>query len=836
MNTNSDSSSGREVLSMNFDWRFHLGDIETTNYHGIHAQRFERAHWMKAGNHGISTVKYSDRDWRIVNLPHDFVVEGEISGKNEPIHGSLPTDIAWYRKTFDVSSEDEGKRFVLELDGVYRNYEVWCNGHFIGREWSGYASYTFDLSDVLEFGGQNTVAIRVDANDFELWSYEGGGIYRDARLVKTHAVHVPSWGTFVEPVLDESDLSRATLNIETSVRNDLADEVVCEIVSNVVSPAGELVASGSVEMGVCGDSCEAILQSLEVADPELWSPDTPILYVLETLVKVDGEVVDRFETSFGIRTIRVCSNEGFFLNGKNIKLKGVCSHQDHAGVGIAIPYALQEWRIHKMKSMGVNAIRTSHNPATPEMLEICDRLGVMVMDEARLIGTAPEYEKQLDNLVRRGRNHPSIVFWSLGNEDMLVQDTKVGIRMMRKMQQRVKRLDTSRPVTYAMNCDWIDICDLHEEEGFRLDVFGTNYRSGQRSENYDDFHAKYPDWPLVGSETGGSASNRGVYEKVVTDPPIQYHDTPLWTNPKRKEIISSYGETCTPWGYSIMETWKDCANRPFMMGTFLWTGFDYRGEIYPCRFPTVITGYGILDLCGFPKDAYWYYRAWWRDEPLLHVFPHWNWRGKEGEAIDVWCYTNCAEVELYLNGELLGRQSVEENGHLEWSVVYQPGKLEARGFDSAGEQILSTVHETTGEPVKVELIAERGELDADDQDLAPVEVRVLDAEGRVVPNASNLIRFSVTGCGRNLGVGNGDPNSHEPDKADQRHLYQGLCQILVQASREEGEVTLLAESDGLEAASVSFKVSGAGKAKPWVPSLLGVSDETLKPNPVDGAL
>ncbi len=835
MKNEATAKGAREVLSMNFDWRFHLGDITTTNYHGIHAQRFERAHWMKAGNHGISTVAYSDRDWRLVDLPHDYVVEGEISGENEPIHGSLPTNIAWYRKTFEVDGADLGKRLVLELDGVYRDYQVWCNGQFVGREFSGYASYSFDLSDVLEYGGLNTIAIRVDATDFELWSYEGGGIYRDARLVKTHAVRVPSWGTFVEPVLDESDLSSALLKVETRLRNDLAADVDASVLSTVLDPNGTPVVKGEAALSVLADSHGDLHQELTVPDPALWTLELPSLYTLVTEVTVEGEVVDTYETRFGIRSIRVCPNEGFFLNGKGLKLKGVCNHQDHAGVGVAIPYALQEWRIHKMKSMGVNAIRTSHNPATPEMLEICDRLGVMVMDEARLIGTTPEFENQLGNLIRRGRNHPSIVFWSLGNEDMLVQDTKVGVRMMQKMSQRVKRLDTTRPVTYAMNCDWISICDLHAEEGFKLDVFGSNYRSGQRSEHYDEFHEKYPDWPQVGTETGGSTSHRGVYEPVVTDPPINYHDTPLWTNPKRKEVISAYGETCTPWGYSVMDTWKDCANRPYLMGTFLWTGFDYRGEIYPCRYPTVITGYGLLDLCGFPKDAYWYYRAWWRDEPLLHVFPHWNWKGKEGEDIDVWCYTNCSEVELYLNGERLGRKAVEKNGHLEWVVPFAEGRLEARGFDEEGSQILTTVHETTGAPHSIELLCDRDLLSADNQDVVPVEVRVLDEEGRVVANASNHIQFKIEGPARNLGVGNGDPNSHEADKADHRNLYQGLAQILVQATREQGKIVLEAESEGLKPAILVLK-SESIESKPWVSSVLSASDPELKPNPVDGAL
>lgn len=829
-------SSTRQILSMNFDWRFHLGDIEATNYHGTHARVFPRAHWMKSGNHGISTVAYSDRDWRIVDLPHDFVVEGTFTPEADLVHGSLPVGIGWYRKTFHVPEEDLGKAMSLEFDGIYRNFEIWCNGHFVGRELSGYGSFAFEISDVLEYGKSNTVAIRVDATDFELWSYEGGGIYRDARMVKTHAVHVPAHGVFVRAEIpDSATPAEAELSIETTVGNRGGDPGACEITTDILDAEGRTLLSLSAPVVVAADGQAVVAQKGRIAHPRVWGLEDPHLHTAVTRVSVDGEWVDSIETRFGIRSVRFDPESGFFLNGVGMKLKGVCNHQDHAGVGVAIPHALQEWRIGRMKSMGVNAIRCSHNPATPEMLEICDRLGVMVMDEIRMTGTSSEHEHLLENLVVRGRNHPSVILWSMGNEEMLVQETKVGVRMMKRMHERIKRLDPTRPTTYAMNCDWIRTCDIHDGEGFRMDVFGTNYRSGQRSENYDDFHAKYPDWPLVATETGGSAQQRGVYAPIVTDLPVVHREGVLWTNPAREGFISAYGETCTPWGYSVMETWQDCASRPFLSGTFLWTGFDYRGETYPCSYPTVITSFGISDLCGFPKDAYWYLRAWWRDEPLLHIFPHWNWSGCEGQPIDVWCFSNCAEVELSLNGKSLGRKSMPKNGHLEWVVDYEAGRLEARGFDREGGSIITRRIETNSAAASVCLEADRHRMRADNADVIPVTVSVLDDLDRAVADAGHDIRFSVTGPARILGVGNGDPNSHEPDKADRRRLYQGLAQVLVQSTREAGEITLLAESDGLVSARLVLQ-SDEVDTRPWVASLNDESDPALRPNPVDNNL
>ncbi len=812
----------RECLNFNFDWRFHRGDITRRNWQGIHEDRFEAAEWLKAGNHGPSKPGYPDGDWRRVDLPHDFVIEGEFTQDANLVQGSLPKDVGWYRKTFSLPAEDQCKRLCLEFDGVYRDCQVWVNGHFIGRHLSGYTSFAFDITDVCRFGDLNCVAIRADAREYELWSYEGGGVYRDVRLVKTHPVHIGHWGTYVRADLPESGDGPADLTVQTTVRNDLDQPVSAAVALTVVDAAGNEVAKAEhpIEINAYGETTRE--QGLTIAHPERWELDRPYLYRLISKVVIDGHPVDETETSFGLRTLRFDSETGFYLNGKPTKLKGVCNHQDHAGVGMAIPYRLQEWRVEQLKKMGCNAIRTSHNPPTPALLDICDRLGVMVMSENRLLGTSEEMLGQLSDLVRRDRNHPCVFAWSLGNEEMVVQHTEIGVRQMKRMQDLCHSLDPSRPVTYAMNCNWNEIADFHHEMGFRLDVFGANYVCRKPydvdGKLYDEFHAKYPDWPMLGSETGGSASVRGLYQAEPTDPPVELEKSAFWRNPKRKDLVSAYGETCTPWGDTVEVTWKDCVSRPFMAGTFLWTGFDYRGETYPHRWPAVITSYGLMDLCGFPKDACHYYRVWWNDEPSIHLFPHWDWRGREGETIEVWCYCNCAEVELLLNGRSLGRKPMPPYEHVAWEVAFEPGKLEAIGYDSQGKAVVSCHHQTPSNPAAVSLSADRNTLRADREDLAVVTVRVVDDEGRACDNADHLIHFDVEGPGRIIGVGNGNPFSHEPDKANHRRLYHGLCQVLLQTTHDAGEIKLIARSDGLKPCELTLQ-SQPTSGLAWVASV-----------------
>lgn len=838
----------REVLSMNPGWKFHRGDIQERNFESIHNTRFAAPEWLKAGNHGLSYPGYPDDAWQTVDLPHDFVVEGSFSRDANRVHGSRVTDVGWYRKTFTLPDEDRDRRILVEFDGVYRDGEIWMNGHFVGRHLSGYTSFHFDVTDMCHFGRVNTIAVRADATQFELWSYEGGGIYRDVRLVKVDPVHVPWCGTFVH---SRVEAYRATITAETKVRNDGYETVACRVRSWILDGGGGAVVAepDSSTVDVKGADEATVAQEVGLDGVRLWDIDDPHLYRVVTALEVDGRETDRHETPFGVREFRFDPARGFALNGRYLKLKGVCEHQDHAGVGVAIPPALYAWRLERLREMGINAIRTSHNPPCPALLDACDRMGILVMDETRLAGSSPEILGQLEDLIRRDRNHPGVILWSLGNEEMRIHDTEEGIRQFRRMQQLAHRLDPTRPTTYAMNTLWHRHCDLYAEAGFRFDVFGANYDftpDGVDETRYDSFHERHPDWPIVASETGGSASTRGLYEQeyyegepLHPNPAPMAIPEPIYVNPRRKGIVSAYGETLTPWGSTIEQTWRNCADRDFLAGTFLWTGFDYRGETYPFDWPAVITRYGLLDLCGFPKDSFHYYRAWWREnDPMVHLFPHWNWEGREGEIIDMWCYSNCAEVELLLNDTSLGRCVLERNGHLEWEVPYAPGRLEARGFDGQGDLLRTHVVETAGPAAAVRLTPGRNGLHGDGEDVLTVETAITDAEGRFVATADHEVVFEVSGPARILGVGNGNPTSHEPDKADRRRAFHGLCAVLLQSTGGGGEIILRASSPGLTPCACTLEAD-ATPPRPAIYPAGSAADQaaTSGPgNPVDGLL
>ncbi|MEM0913304.1 MAG: glycoside hydrolase family 2 TIM barrel-domain containing protein [Planctomycetota bacterium] len=765
----------RDILEFDRQWRFHLGaapaDALRWGNHNLIAD--ETRIWQKAGNHSISRPDNPFvENWRTVDLPHDFVIEGEFTPDAPLGNGSLAGDEAWYVKAFDLPASDQGRRIRIEFDGVYRDCNVFCNGHFVGRHLSGYTSFGLDITDVCRFGGANALAVGVDARENELWSYEGGGIYRGVRMVKTDAVSVPQWGVAV--TTGDASSSGET-HVQVTVANAGYADADAAVQVEVRDPDGQAVATAEQALAVPAIGEAVLDETLAVASPRLWSVDEPTLYTVVCTVMVNGQAVDRVEQAFGYRYFHFDSNEGFFLNGQGLKLKGTCCHQDHGGVGVAVPPDLQAWRVRQLKEMGCNAIRTSHNPPDPALLDACDRLGILVMDEIRVPGISPEHIEEVTSLVKRDRNHPSVILWSLGNEEMLIQDDAIGFAVLRRLHEIVKRLDPSRLTTYACNCDWINICDHQREAGLMFDVFGTNYRSSQRSANYDDFHAKHPDWPMLGSETWGSASTRGLYESDGCPLGGRWADDG-WADDRR--FVAADGNWATPWGYSIEEMWRDCASRPFMAGTFVWTGFDYRGETSPYDWPSVITRYGLLDLCGNPKEVSQYLRAWWRpDVPHVFLLPHWNWAGKEGEAIRVRCYANTAEVDLLLNGESLGRRPMPPLDRIDWQVPYEPGTLEAVGYDAAGQEIGRYAVRTAGPPAGVEIaIDTEGEI-------VVANVVVVDAEGAICPKADDTVEFTVPDGLELLGVGNGNPISLEPDRGvTTRRAFHGRCQAIFKAT------------------------------------------------------
>jgi beta-galactosidase len=730
----------RERLLMDRGWRFAFGHPHDADRDFRHATGYF-SYLAKTGfGDGPADPKFDDRGWRSLDLPHDWAVEVPFSKDGSPSHGfkavgrNFPqTSVGWYRRAFEVPQSDLGRRIAIVFDGAYRDSTVWVNGFYVGREPSGYLGFRYDLTDYLRYGERNVIAVRVDATMEEGWFYEGAGIYRHVWLTKTSPVHVAHDGTFVSSVVEER---HARVNAEVTVANDGADDADVSIENAVRDATGRTVAAGRTTARAAAGAETVAPTSLEVTSPSLWSPETPHLYTLVTTLRQGDAIVDRYETTFGIRTIRFDAQQGFFLNGRRVVLKGTNNHQDHAGVGAALPDALQRFRIARLQEMGSNAYRAAHNPPTPELLDACDRQGMLVIDEHRLMGSSAAHLGDLARLIRRDRNHPSVVLWSLGNEEWAIEGNVTGARIARTMQAAARRLDPTRPTTVALSGgrDPSGISGVAE-------VMGFNY-VGNGSP--DEHRKRFPDQPGVGTEETTTQGTRGVY----ADAPARAHLSPQADGSSRGNAESG---------------WQYYAARPHLAGLFYWTGFDYRGEPTPYVWPAIATQFGILDLCGFPKDSFHYLRAWWTDHHVLHLSPHWTWPGREGRDITVRVDGNSDEVDLRLNGRSLGRRAMPRNGHLEWTVRYQPGVLEARGWKGGREVVRERV-ETAGAPAAIRLAVDRSAIAADGEDVAVASAQVVDARGRPVPTAEPLLTFTLEGGGRILGVGNGDPGSHEPDR------------------------------------------------------------------------
>ncbi|ADG11711.1 DUF4982 domain-containing protein [Caulobacter segnis] len=787
----------RERSSLDFGWRFALGhasDPAKDFGFGANQRTYAKA-GASAPNWWVAAAAQADFDdsaWKPVTLPHDWAVELPFANNLDYKPSGKPDDedlraahgykalgrefpensVGWYRKSFALPAGDAGKRLSIEFDGAFRDALVMVNGYILEREDSGYSPFRVDITDIANIGGDNLVTVRVDASLGEGWFYEGAGLYRHVWLVKTAPVHVPQWGVFVRAKVD------GTVQIDTDLINESDAAQAFEVSHAVLDAAGKPVLAVAPAAGrLPAWERQSLSQTVTLADPVLWSLENPHLYTLVTETKVGGAVVDRFVTRFGVRSIRFDGQRGFFLNDKPVKLKGSCNHQDHAGVGAAIPDALQVWRLEQLKSMGSNAYRAAHNPPTPELLEACDRLGILVIDETRRMSSDPTSMDELERLVRRDRNHPSVILWSIGNEEPQ-QATARGVKVATTMKRLVNRLDPTRLVTAAM--------DNGFGEGISavIDVQGFNYRH----EKMDDFHARFPNVPIIGSESASVVTTRGEY---VRD--------------EAKSYVPAY-DTDHPWWATTAEKWwSHAADRPWMAGGFIWTGFDYRGEPTPFnRWPSISSHFGAFDTCGFPKDNYYYYRAWWRSEPLLHLLPHWNWEGREGQPIAVWAHSNCDKVELFLNGKSQGVRDVKANHHVEWSVPYAPGVLEAHGYKN-GKVILRERRETAGPAAALRLTADRVRLAADGQDVAVLKVEVLDAKGRPVPRAEDLVRFELSGPIDLIGVGNGNPTSHEADVALQRKAFNGLAQGIVRTRQNQsGRGRVVVSAPGLKSAALDL--------------------------------
>ncbi|HEV2467873.1 MAG TPA: beta-galactosidase GalA [Candidatus Sulfotelmatobacter sp.] len=758
----------RERLLFDFGWKFMFGN-------GDDPRRdlgfgMGQGDFSKSGDFDFATAKLDDSKWRMLNLPHDWAVELPfVWDEEQQSHGYKPlgrrypeTSVGWYRRVFDIPKEDEGRRISIEFDGAFRDALVFLNGYFIGRNDNGYAPFCFDLTDFLTYGGKNYLMVRMDASFGDGWFYEGAGIYRHVWLTKTDALHLARWESYVRSA-PHTKGNAGWLDLGTVVENEGRDAETCLVRWKILDAGGKVVATVDTKpQSIAADGSATFTAGANIENPTRWSPETPYLYTAVVSVETGGKARDAERVTFGIRSVRWDADKGFFLNGKRVELKGTCNHQDHAGVGAALPDRLQWYRLAILKEMGGNAVRTSHNMPTPEWVEACDRMGMMMMCETRMMSDNPEGMAQLEVMIKRYRNSPSIIIWSMGNEEWIMMNQPQGVRVIDRMIERTHELDPTRLCTAAVNAAF----ETHFPE--QLDVMGYNYNL----KVIDDWHKKHPAKPGVGTETASTVCTRGIYS---TD--------------KTRNWVSAYDVNHTDWSEVAEDWWTFYAAREWLAGGFAWTGFDYRGEPTPYGWPSINSQFGIVDMCGFPKDNFFYYKSWWGSDPVLHLFPHWNWAGREGEPISVWVHSNLDSVELFLNGKSQGSKKVESLKHLEWSVIYEPGALEARGTKD-GKVVLTEKRETTGDPVAIRLTSDRTEINADGEDVAVLTVEVLDKEGRAIPTAGNKISFKVSGEAALIGVGNGDPNCQESDKEPERSLFNGLAQVIVQSTRTPGTITV----------------------------------------------
>lgn len=776
----------RERRLLDDGWRFHAGDV------AVQGPRDEETYdSTKAGAAaGAAGRDFDDAGWRGVDLPHDFVVEAPFAQEENLAQGGHIKEVGWYRREIRLDPADRGRHIELQFDGLATTATVWFNGNVVANVLSGYTSTYVDVTAFATFGDQaNTVAVRVDPRPNQGWWYEGGGLYRHVWLVKRAPVHIVTDGLYVHPVPVRPSGWRTP--VEVSVENIGERPVEAAIEAILFDPQGAPIGRSTTAVTVAPLSRVVARAPIDVASPALWSVERPVLHRVQVTVSVDGAVVDQASEAVGFRTQRFDPDHGFFLNDLPVKLKGVCIHQDHAGLGVALPDSIIEYRLRRLKEVGCNAIRASHNAPTRELLDAADRLGFLVMDENRLFDPSPDYLAMLEWMVRRDRNHPSVILWSVFNEEPL-EGSPEGYEMVRRMSAAVKRLDVSRPVTAAMNGGFFKPVNVSQA----VDVVGFNYRHTE----YDRFHAANPAKPMTSSEDTSAMMTRGEYVNDLKD----------------RHVHDSYDDQAQGHGLSHRRAWKEIATRSYLAGGFTWTGFDYRGEPWPLSWPTVVSSLGIMDLCGFPKAAYGIHQALWiKDRPILAIVPHWTWPGREGQAVKVMVASNVETVALLLNGALVAEHAADPFDMNTFSVPYAPGRLEAVGYRD-GRVVARAGVETTGAPARLRLTPDRTGMTGDGRDAMPITVEALDAQGRAVPTADLPVAFRVAG-GRVLGVGNGDPNSHEPDHASTRKLYNGLAQLIVQAAATDRPSRLAVEATapGVAPASLSIALRpGAGRPPP----------------------
>lgn len=728
-------------VNFDADWKFALGhasDASKDFGFGVSGMGY----LAKAGaGEGAVAAGFGDSSWEEVDLPHDWAVALPFTPNSDQGHGfkalgrGFPENsIGWYRKKFNVPNDLLGKRIAIQFDGIYRDAQVWLNGTMVKRNESGYIGFEVDLTHNLRYGQDNVISVRVDATEFEGWFYEGAGIYRHTWLRVTDAVHLTDGGQYFVPTV-EGENGNVVFNLEIENASEQESTFSYEV---DVTRAGKSVAKVVAEgQKIAPLSMLKQAPTIKIPKIDLWSVETPNLYQATVMLRRGSEVLDHYSANIGFRTLKWDADKGLTINGKYFKIKGTCNHQDHAGIGVALPDEINYWRIAKLKEMGCNAYRASHNPPTPELLDACDKLGMVVMDETRAFGDTEEARDQFTKLIRRDRNHPSVILWSIGNEEFSLNDSPEGERMGLQMHKLAKRLDPTRFTTYGGNNR-----DNYRGVNAAVDLRGFNYGH----DFADRYHAAQPKHPVHGSEMSSMTSTRGVYSDDYA-----------------KGRVTSYDFKKVDWGAGAEEWWAWAADREWFIGGFVWTGFDYRGEPTPTQWPTINSHFGIFDTCGFPKDVFYYYQAWWSDQKVIHIMPHWNWLGDEGKTKKVVVYSNSEEVELTLNGKSLGKKKMPRNRHLAWDVAYEPGSLVAIGYKGGVEDQRETVR-TAGNIDTVRIDPDLVSIDNNDAKVAVVNFDARDERGLHVPTANELMHFEVDGDAKILGVGNGDPTCLEPDQ------------------------------------------------------------------------
>lgn len=774
----SEEKNVRIIEDFNFEWKFKIGDFPEA----------------------IDST-FNVENWRTLNLPHDWSIEGEFSEAHpaKPEGGALPTGVAWYRKSFVLPEDYQNKSISIEFDGVYRKSEVWINGEYLGIRPNGYISFSYDLTKYLNFGEkENIIAVKVDNSEQpnSRW-YSGSGIYRNVRLVVAEKLHVAHWGTYA--TTPEVSKEKATVNLELTLQNETNTDKKFKVISTILDMNAVEVSSAISQEIISENTSKTTTQHFEVLNPNLWDTENPNLYKIVTKVFENSKLIDNYETPLGFRYFNFDAEKGFSLNDKPMKIHGVCLHHDNGALGAVANYEAIKRKLKIMKDMGVNAIRVSHNPSSLELLQLCDEMGFIVQVEAFDVWKKKKvkadynmywddwHKKDLEDFVKRDRNYPSVMMWSIGNE-IREQFDSSGVAMTRELVNIVKGLDKTRPVTCALTENVVEKNFIYQSGA--LDLLGFNYKH----KDYYDFPEKFRGEKIIASESVSALETRGCYDLPSDDvkrwPPA--HNVPFDGNDDF--TVSAYDQVSAYWGATHEENWKTVKKLDYMSGMFIWTGFDYIGEPIPYPYPARSSYFGVVDLAGLPKDVYYMYQSEWTNKDVLHVFPHWNWEA--GQEVDIWAYYNNAdEVELFLNGKSLGVKSKQKDDlHIMWRVPFETGTLKAVSRKD-GKIVLEKEIHTAGNPSKLELLAHKETIKNDYYDLVYITVNVLDNEGDLVPKAENLMQFEVSGGGEIVGVDNGYQANLSSFKAKSIKAYNGKCVVIVQSNGKAENITLKASTE-----------------------------------------